>query len=497
MEMGPRGAKKLWTGKDGLPILGLRGLAAGPDGRLWMATLAGAITFQPDAAPGNRWHYFWGRRFLPDNSVEAMVAEQGRAWIRTRTGISLIEFKPFTLAEKSALFLDRLRRRHLRYGFVAECEMPRAGDPASCRPVPSDNDGLWTSLYVAAESFRFAATRSPDALRNARESLAALVRLEAITGIPGFPARALIHEGDFRPAEGEWHETPDGEWEWKGDTSSDELVGHFFAHYVAYELLPEEADRAAIRPVVRRIAQHLLDHDLNLVGFGGRVTHWGRYSPQYFETPDGKVDRALNSLELLSHLRVAYQVTGDQKFIQAYHRLVEQRGYLQNVMGFAQEAPAEVNYSDEELAFLSFYPLMQLEDDPRLRASYREALEGLWRRGRAEHNPLWNFIHAAGAGAAADPALEDSVETLERIPMDTISWTVRNSQRADLERDMSHGRFGEAQSRSAIPPNERRVMKWNGNPFELDGGDEGRTEDDGTFFLLPYWLGRYQRLISP
>jgi hypothetical protein len=34
-------------------------------------------------------------------------------------------------------------------------------------------------------------------------------------------------------------------------------------------------------------------------------------------------------------------------------------------------------------------------------------------------------------------------------------------------------------------------MKWNGNPFRLDGGGGGRGEDDGAFFLLPYWLGRY------
>jgi hypothetical protein len=34
-------------------------------------------------------------------------------------------------------------------------------------------------------------------------------------------------------------------------------------------------------------------------------------------------------------------------------------------------------------------------------------------------------------------------------------------------------------------------MKWNGNPFQLDDQSEGRGEDDGTFFLLPYWLGRY------
>ena len=90
----------------------------------------------------------------------------------------------------------------------------------------------------------------------------------------------------------------------------------------------------------------------------------------------------------------------------------------------------------------------------------------------------------------------DAMDALNRIPLSTISWTVKNSQRDDLVVEQQAGRFGEAQSQNAIPPNERPVMKWNGNPFRLDGGDDGRSEDDGAFFLLPYWVGRYYHLLS-
>jgi len=496
LELASVGSKH-WAGKEGLPILNLRTLAVGPEGRIWMGSTQGAICFKPDEPPQNRWSYFWGKRYLDDNAIESIVAEPARAWIRTRTGVSLIEFKPFDLEQKSELFIERLQQRHNRYGYVADGDLLRPGDVTSLRLVPSDNDGLWTALCVAAECYRYAVTHSPGALRNARASLAALVRLESITGIPGFPARVIIHKGDYREQGGEWHWTADGESEWKGDTSSDELVGHFFAYYVAQELLPDESDRSAIRPVAARIASHLLDHGLNLSGPGGRVTRWGRYSPEYFQTPDGKVDRALNSLEILSHLRVAYHLTGEERFIQMYRRLISELGYLQNVARFATEVPGEINYSDEELAFLSFYPLTRLEDDPKLRGQYRQALEGLWRRTRNERNPLWNFVYAVGQGSTRDFDQQEALDTLERIPLDTIAWTVKNSQRADLEVARRRGRFGEKPSRRAIPPNERRVMKWNGNPFELDGGQEGRSEDDGTFFLLPYWLGRYHGLIEP
>jgi hypothetical protein len=39
-------------------------------------------------------------------------------------------------------------------------------------------------------------------------------------------------------------------------------------------------------------------------------------------------------------------------------------------------------------------------------------------------------------------------------------------------------------------------MRWNGNPFQIDGGDGGQHELAGDEFLLPYWMGRYLRIIQ-
>ena len=485
--------KRVLTGKDGLPILSITGIAGERNGRLWLATAQGAILFAPRAEPNARWFYFWGQRYLSDNQVLQIVAEDGGAWIRTQTGISHIELKPYTLEEKSTIFLKRIQQRHRRYGYVAGCDLLRAGDPASFRMRSEDNDGLWTSIYVAAESFRYATTHSPEALENARTSLAAMLRLVSITGIPGFPARSLIHKGDQQPQDGEWHWTSDGQWKWKGDTSSDELVGHFFAYWVAYQLLPGEKERAAIRSAVESIADALIEHQLQLVGYGGRVTTWGRSDPEYLR--DQYTDeRALDSVELLSHLGVAYKITGESKFLEAYRHVAKDLGYAANVARYAESEPPEINYSDEQLAFLSFYPLLNIESDPELRKQYQAGLARLWLRVRSEKNPLWDFIYAQNTGAPAyDQA--DAIDTLERIPLSTVTWTVNNSQRADLAPTTMPDRHGRPQSQSYIPPNERAIMKWNSNPFALDGGDNGQVEDDGAFFLLPYWLGRYYRLI--
>ena len=75
--------------------------------------------------------------------------------------------------------------------------------------------------------------------------------------------------------------------------------------------------------------------------------------------------------------------------------------------------------------------------------------------------------------------------------MDLAEWTVVNSNREDVKIGGGADRFRKGQSTTLLPPDERPVMKWNSNPFVVDGGNGGRGEDDGAFFLLPYWLGRY------
>ncbi|MBN2450502.1 MAG: hypothetical protein JXR77_08930, partial [Lentisphaeria bacterium] len=47
-----------------------------------------------------------------------------------------------------------------------------------------------------------------------------------------------------------------------------------------------------------------------------------------------------------------------------------------------------------------------------------------------------------------------------------------------------------------VPWLERPIHKWNGNPYRLDGGHD-ETEECGTFWLLPYWMGHFHGMIRP
>ena len=157
--------------------------------------------------------------------------------------------------------------------------------------------------------------------------------------------------------------------------------------------------------------------------------------------------------------------------------------------------PGHINHSDDELAFLSYYPLLQYEKDPTLLEVYKQSLERSWQIERPERNPLWNAIYAAGTGATEFDR-DASLRTLREIPMDLVRWSVRNSHRQDVPVDPLSDRFNRRQALVVLPYDELPMSKWNGNPFSLDGGSEGRGEDDGAYFLLPYWMGRYHKLWS-
>ena len=403
-----------------------------------------------------------------------------------------------TLEEKSRAFVERIESRHNRWGLTATSDLRVAGDLSSNQTVSTDNDGLWTAIYVAAECFRFKVTGQPDARDHARRGMQAILRLESITGIPGFPARSFIKVGaDTQPRDGEWHDAADAGWRWKGDTSSDEIVGHYFVYPIYYDLVADESEKRQLRAALDRITNHILDHQYQLVDVDGQRTRWGWWGPEAIWADPSET--GLRALHILSHLRVAMHLSAGtpaaEKYQFAYTDLVRTHRYHLLTRNQKIAIPGHINHSDDELAFLSYYPLLQYETNPQLQAVYKQSLERSWQVERPERNPLWNVIYAVGSGAQEFDRAE-SIRTLREIPMDTITWTVHNSSRLDVPVDPMSDRFGHQQSLVVLPYDEIPMWKWNGNPYNLDGGNGGRSEDDGAYFLLPYWMGRYHRLFE-
>jgi hypothetical protein len=231
-------------------------------GETWVGSPHG-LQFLPQ--DGTRWRVFHSQRWLPSDDVRAVsLTESGDALVQTAEGIVNLRRQETSLEAKMLSVDAMLQEHHVRDGFVSEITLETPGDLTTKRMQESnDNDGLWTSMYVAAEAFRYAATDDPaakkQAKQNARRSLEALMFLERISTIPGFVARSVIPiERDPKRHGGEWHRSADNKWWWKADTSSDEVVGHYFAYQIYYDVAADEAEKQEIRGYVERITDNIL-----------------------------------------------------------------------------------------------------------------------------------------------------------------------------------------------------------------------------------------------
>ncbi len=466
--------------KRGLPYDKVNVMTKAATGEIYYGTPEGLIIEK-----GGKFKYYWGKRWLPDNNVNAVeVDKSGAIWAGTNAGLSKIYPTQMTLEEKAAYFNKRIQEKHVRDGFIRFLIVNENF------LTHADNDGLWTSLYVAAESFRYAVTKDASAKKNAKKSFDALEWLETITGNPGFPARSIVPKGepDTRKYGGEWHVDKTGKWEWKGDTSSDELVGHFYAYSLYYDLVADGKDKKRVSDLASRICNHLIDHNYYLVDLDGQPTSFGIYNasdPRWFTL------KGLNSLEILSHLKVCIHMTDNEKFKQAYDFLVS-KGYAINAV--RQKITLSVNHSDDEHAILAYYPLLKYETNPELLALYKKSLSRSWKIDKPEHNPWYNFTYCAFIDGDCD--IENSVATLLEIPLDQRNWGTNFSHRLDCGLDKKlYGRFGELECDHVLPYDERLFDRWNGNPYRVEEGGDGNEEGDGVLFYLPYWMGRYLKFI--
>ena len=470
---------------------------------LWAGTTHG-VWFQ--AGPKS-FRYFAGQRWLSDDEVvDLQLAPDGEVFILTKGGLGKIGFLELTLARKAAYFEAKIRQRHMRYGFCAELRLANPGDITTAEMIDTDNDGSWSSLYLASQAFRYAATGEPEARAHAWETFETLKRLQTINGLDGFPSRTFERTGFKVSDPDRWHTAPDTNWEWKATTSSDEIAMQTFALAVLYETVARTpAERQRIAAVYDPIIAHIVRHNLYLVDVDGQPTLWGRWNPEYVNWyPPTIGDRRLNSSEIIAFLQFGYRVTGNELYQQKASELLYQHGYLQNITNSLRNlrvTPGYVfrdndmgdgwNHSDDELAFYNYWTLYRFAFTDQLRRLYAGAIKDHWAIEKAERNPSWNFIYAMTGARGAD--LDGALWTLRCFPLDLITWTVRNSDRGDLTRLPPN--FRDQTTVELLPPDERPTSRWNNNPFTLDGGDGGHGELAGDEFLVPYWMGRYLGLI--
>ena len=500
------GHKQLGAKQEKLPSTDLTVIKE-IDGKTWFGSTEGAFMLRPDG----KYNYYYGERWIPGNMVKDIAAgDQGSVLVLTDKGLGKICFKSMTLHEKADYFEKQVRLRHIRYGFSATLGNLQHGDLSTGMLEDSDNDGLWTSMYLGGEIFRYAVTKSPEALENCRESLDAMERLYTINPVPGFPSRSMERSGYGKHLHDpeRWQSAPNPEWDWKATTSSDEAIGHIFAFGAMAELIDDQDLKTRAVNLIDTLMSHILSHDLYLVDYNGKPTQWGRWNPEYVNSfPTMIGDRKLNSSNIIAMLQTAYHFTHKEKYKDKALELLTKYGYLENLMrpmktiGQASEDAGDLgkklsgdwNHSDDEMYFLGYWGLYRYALNDTLKAKYKEAIIDHWQAERPEKEGLWDIFTAITGTKDFD--LPAAVWYLQEYPLDLINWTVTNSHRKDIE--FIEPNFRGQTIKEVLPPDESPISRHNGNLFDLDGNGGGREENSaGDIWLLPYWMGRYLGVIS-
>ncbi|MEA3478580.1 MAG: regulator, partial [Bacteroidota bacterium] len=384
---------------DGITNSWVNVVKRSPDGTMWIGTNYGITRFTPGT---KEYSVRLSKRWLMSDEVRDITFDkEGNAWIATAGGVSAIRKIEMTLEQKADFFYKKLIQRHVRDPWiVARFRLNVPGDTTTIEEDDDDNDGEYTSMYLAMESFRYAVTSEPEAMERAKKAFDFLHYLREVTEMDGFFARTIIpvswekaHDMNRtytpqelaeeiisnprqKPVEKRWHLSKDKKWLWKGDTSSDELDGHLFGYYCYYNFVADEREKERIAHHFSQIVDHLMRNDFNLVGVDGKHTKWGVWSPQNLNhDPEWAPERALNSLELLSFLKFTYHITGDEKYQKAYLKLIHEEGYIENAQMLHNTNPAFETYFDIYLALYVYAPLLKYENDPALLSEYQLHLD--------------------------------------------------------------------------------------------------------------------------
>lgn len=532
----------LLTGIDGLPYNDFTCMAAGKNG-VWFGTTNGAIRYHNGV-----WEFRQGRRWLLDNHVrDIAIDDDGNAWIATSGGVSHIAVRPMTLQQKAKFYESEIEKHHrrTRFGYVNPAELSVPGDKSTAVPSYSDNDGFNTGLYLAAMSMAFSATGDAKYQQHAENSFRALAFLSEVTqggrhsAPEGFIARNVIPVTDPDPnlrydvnydigrkrRDSLWKiiqpRVPvdaTGQWYWKCDSSSDELDGHFFGSAVYFDhVCRTEAQKNIVRTVVRRIIDHILKHDYNLVDHDGKPTRWARFSPADLNrSPAWADERGLNSYSVLTYLSIAHHITADPKYREVFLKLALEHGYGMN--GMTQPRPlygpdSPGHQPDDNMSFMNYYHLIRYETDPLMLNMFHHAIHSHWKYEQPERNSFTNFIYAAccmgktrhdqwGETDLTPPAecLEGAVDTLRRYPLDLIEWSMSNAHRIDLVPMETHADgppiVGHRVDGYVFPIDERQETYWDWDPWKLTSGGNGMRLRPGFHYLVAYYMGRAHGFIT-
>lgn len=382
--------------------------------------------------------------------------------------------------DRALTISSEIQATHVPFGTVLN-PMYAAPDSTEIRTYTRCADSaIWTGHWLAAESFRYRVTRSPEALVAVKAALRGIQSLVDVTGSSNLLARCLVdpaspfsagprqeesHHGEFT---GRW----DGrEYVWIGHTSRDQYMGVFFGLSVAYEHVDDEAVRATAADLVTRLIDRLLDKSWAVTMPNGSV------STVFWLRPDQE----------LAILQVGRQVN-PSRFARVYDDMRRDASGL-GFMIMLEASDPHGSYYKYNLDAIAFFNLLRLEEaSSGKRGSYLNAYRTFRNAVSTHGNAFFNMIDRAVGG----PEAQRDSETAELLR----EWLLRPRRDDWVDLRGKYRACGGDRACDPIPVRERvrTDFLWQRSPFLLYGGGEGRIESAGIDFILPYWMARYYGL---
>ena len=370
------------------------------------------------------------------------------------------------LFKKVALYEKLMVGNHWNEGAImqhvifppAGLDRPIVGSQADCLDP--------TSEMLVALSFKYSITKDPQVKRMADQIFEAIEKLEKVTGVSGLFARsfnqtdkALWHEKALWYHE--WHaSTSMPGYRWLGDISVDKFTSILYGVGTYWEFCADQEKRNRAEALIDRLITKVMDDNFKLTDLDGKMTLWGNLCPDLPHQP-------LNSLLMLMGLKVAFHMTGKDKFDVAYKMLIEKYHYDDHQLSAKVLFPEEWrNVGDDYHAARAFYMIMRLEKDKSLLNKYRMNLNRHWFDWKSmdmswESSPWFPMVYHVLTG--------EDVSSNERNMVWKNMWGFERKKKAF------------------------EIPKEDGSVKMVESEEEGTA----AAMIRNYWFGRYYGLIPP
>ena len=136
--------------------------------------------------------------------------------------------------------------------------------------------------------------------------------------------------------------------------------------------------------------------------------------------------------------------------------------------------------------------LLRYENDPKLKVFYHKLINDWMSSQKSGENLINNLSYTFATGKKVN--VPQTVEFLRDAPLDLVDWPINHTLREDVK--LVRSPILEDVQVSELPPaSMRSTVRWDKNPWAAVQGDL-QQEREPVFWLWPYWMARYLKIIQ-